>query len=62
MRVLIAGGAGCLGSNLSERLLERGHDVLVFDNLATGHRESLPQSHPRITFVEGSVTDWSSPQ
>lgn len=46
MRILITGGAGCLGSNLTERYLEAGHDVLVLDNFATGHRGSLPEGIP----------------
>jgi UDP-glucose 4-epimerase len=56
-RILITGGAGCLGSNLTERYLEEGHDVLVLDNLATGHRGSLPNSHPKLSLVEGTITD-----
>jgi UDP-glucose 4-epimerase len=56
-RILITGGAGCLGSNLTERYLEKGNDVLVLDNLATGHRGSLPNSHPKLSFIEGTVTD-----
>jgi UDP-glucose 4-epimerase len=55
MRILITGGAGCLGSNLTERYLEAGHQVFVVDNLATGHRGSLPDGHPALTVVEGSV-------
>lgn len=57
MRILITGGAGCLGSNLTERYLDTGHDVLVLDNFATGHRGSLPDAHPKMQVVEGSVTD-----
>lgn len=57
MRILVTGGAGMLGSGLSERYLEGGHDVLVVDNFATGHRGSLPPSHPRLTVVEGSIAD-----
>ncbi|MBV9405178.1 MAG: NAD-dependent epimerase/dehydratase family protein [Acidobacteriaceae bacterium] len=57
MRVLITGGAGCLGSNLTERFLEAGHDVLVLDDFTTGHRGSLPENHPRMILVEGSVCD-----
>ncbi|MBN8942081.1 MAG: NAD-dependent epimerase/dehydratase family protein [Rhizobiales bacterium] len=57
MRIFITGGAGCLGSNLAERYLEVGHDVLVLDNFATGHRGSLPDHHPRLSVVEGSVTN-----
>ena len=42
MRVLITGGAGCLGSNLIENLLPKGCDILVIDNFATGKREVVP--------------------
>ncbi len=59
MRIFITGGAGCLGSNLAERYLAAGDDVLILDNFATGHRGSLPQSHPQLEVVEGSVTDRS---
>ena len=55
-RIAITGGAGCLGSNLTERYLEAGDDVLVIDNFATGHRGSLPE-HPRLTLVEGTIAD-----
>lgn len=57
MRILITGGAGCLGSNLAEHFLEAGHDVLILDNFVTGHRGSLPERHPRMQIVQGSVTD-----
>ena len=57
MRILITGGAGCLGSNLTERYLEAGHDVLVLDSFATGHPGSLPSEHPGLVLVEGSVAD-----
>jgi UDP-glucose 4-epimerase len=56
MRLLITGGAGCLGSNLVEAYLPRGHEVLVIDNFATGRREALPEL-PGLTVVEGSIAD-----
>lgn len=56
VRTLITGGAGFIGSHLVDRLLERGNDVLVIDNLATGKRENLPE-HPRLEFVEGTIAD-----
>jgi UDP-glucose 4-epimerase len=56
MRVLITGGAGCLGSNLAERLLAQGHDVAAIDNYATGRRDALAP-HPKLKVVEGAVED-----
>ena len=38
MRVLIAGGAGYIGSHTAKRLLEAGHAAVVYDNLSRGHR------------------------
>lgn len=57
MRILITGGAGCLGAGLTERYLEAGHDVLVLDTFATGHRGSLPERHDRLKIMTGSVAD-----
>lgn len=56
MRILITGGAGCLGSNLIERLLPQGHEILVIDNFATGRREVVPAVQG-LSVVEGSVVD-----
>ncbi|HLO76064.1 MAG TPA: NAD-dependent epimerase/dehydratase family protein [Magnetospirillum sp.] len=56
MRILITGGAGCLGSNLVERYVPAGHDVLVIDNFATGRREVLPQV-AGLTVVAGTIAD-----
>ncbi len=41
MRVIIAGGAGFLGSHLVERLLQDNHEVIVIDNLYTGFKKNL---------------------
>lgn len=57
MRILITGGAGCLGTNLVEHWLPQGHDILVLDNFATGNREALPIGLPRFELVEGSIAD-----
>lgn len=57
MRLIITGGAGCLGSNLAEHYLAAGHDVLTIDNYVTGHRLSLPDGHPNLTIVDGSILD-----
>ncbi len=46
MRVLVTGGAGFIGSHVADRLLERGHEVAVVDELSTGKRENLPEGAP----------------
>ncbi len=53
MRVLITGGAGFIGSHLATAWVARGADVVVLDNLRTGHRHNLEGLECR--FVEGSV-------
>ena len=56
MRILITGGAGCLGSNLIEHWLPAGHSIMVIDNFSTGKREVVPLV-PRLDVVEGSIND-----
>ncbi|GEB37880.1 UDP-glucose 4-epimerase [Gluconacetobacter liquefaciens] len=53
-RFLVTGGAGYVGSHVVAALRDAGHDVLVFDNLRTGHREAVPDG---VTFVEGDLAD-----
>ncbi len=57
-RILITGGAGCLGLNLIERWLPDEHDILVIDNFATGKREVVPEL-PRLKVTEGTIADAS---
>ncbi len=59
MRYIVTGGAGFIGSNLAERLARDGHEVVIVDDLSAGRQENIVHilSHPRVTFVEGSVTD-----
>jgi len=56
MKILITGGAGCLGSNLIEYWLPKGHEIFVIDNFATGKREVVPEV-PGLTVHEGSIAD-----
>lgn len=51
---MITGGAGFIGSHLTEKLLLEGHQVIVVDNLSTGKRENLP-SHANLFFLEKDV-------
>ena len=54
MNVLVAGGAGYIGSAMTETLLERGDAVTVYDNLSHGYRDAVP---PAARWVEGDVGD-----
>ncbi len=54
MRVLVTGGAGYIGSVVVEGLLTDGHSVVVYDNLAKGHRQSVPANIP---FIESDLVD-----
>jgi nucleoside-diphosphate-sugar epimerase len=53
---LVTGGAGFIGSHLTEELARRGHRVRVVDNLVTGNRRNL-EHVPGIEFVEGDLAD-----
>jgi len=59
MRVLITGGAGFVGSHLSEALLERGDEVSVLDNLSTGSIDNIKhlKAHPKFHYTIDSVTN-----
>ncbi len=52
MKVLVAGGAGYIGSVTTQLLCDAGHDVVVFDNLERGYR---PAVDPRATFIQGDL-------
>lgn len=56
---LVTGGAGFVGSHLTDALIARGETVTVLDDLSTGRLENLDQhkSNPALTFVEGSILD-----
>lgn len=54
MNVLITGGAGYIGSVTAQLMVERGHRVVVLDDLSTGHREAVP---PAADFVEADIAD-----
>lgn len=61
MKILVTGGAGFIGSHLTEKLLEMGHEVFIIDNLWTGKLENLSriQNHKRLHIIIDSILDES---
>ena len=59
MKAFITGGAGFIGSNLSDRLLQNGHAVTIFDNFSTGQLRFLEQARSSAKFrlIEGDLLD-----
>ena len=54
MRILVLGGAGYIGSHIALELVRAGHEVIVADNLLTGHRNAVPK---QVKFYEGDIRD-----
>jgi UDP-glucose 4-epimerase len=54
MRLLVTGGAGYIGSVVASLLIEAGHEVVVLDDLSTGHPDAVPA---KAAFVQGTVRD-----
>lgn len=54
MAILVAGGAGYIGSHMVKDLVEHGQEVVVADNLSTGHRDAI---NPNAKFYEGDIRD-----
>jgi UDP-glucose 4-epimerase len=57
VKIFVTGGAGYVGSICVEELLQRGDEVIVFDNLSEGHRLAID---PRATFIQGDLNDSKS--
>jgi nucleoside-diphosphate-sugar epimerase len=59
-KVLVTGGAGFIGSNLTEALLQRGHSVRVLDDFSTGKRENLifDKAYASLEIIEGDIRDF----
>jgi UDP-glucose 4-epimerase len=62
MRYLVTGGAGFIGSNIVDELVQRGHDVAVLDDLSTGKEANLAGVRKKIDLHVGSVTDLAAAQ
>ncbi len=59
MKILVTGGAGFIGSHLTDELLSHGHEVIVVDNLVNGKKENNREAaqNNRFTFVEADILD-----
>lgn len=57
MKALVTGGAGFIGSHISERLVRDGHQVIAYDNLSSGKRENLAHLAGKVELVEADVRD-----
>src|SRR6201988_1053817 len=57
MRYLVTGGAGFIGSNTVDELVQRGHSVVVLDDFSGGKEENLAEIRNKITIIKGSITD-----
>jgi UDP-glucose 4-epimerase len=57
MKYLVTGGAGFIGSHLVEKLISRGDQVVVFDNLSTGSASNLSGTKGKIKFEQGNILD-----
>src|SRR5215831_9837676 len=60
MRAVVTGGAGFLGSHLSDNLLQRGYEVICLDNLLTGNTDNIAHliGHDRFKFLKHDVTNY----
>ncbi len=56
-KILVTGGAGFIGSNLTEELIKRGAKVTVIDNFVTGFRENLEEIKGDFDFIEGDINN-----
>jgi len=55
MKILVTGGAGFIGSHVADKLIEKGHEVVIIDNLSTGRKENL---NPQAKFIQADITDF----
>ena len=56
MKIIVTGGAGFIGSHLTDALLQKGHQVVVIDNLSTGKKENV---NPKAKFIKADITNFA---
>ncbi|MCK4350303.1 MAG: NAD-dependent epimerase/dehydratase family protein, partial [Candidatus Krumholzibacteria bacterium] len=56
-KFLVTGGAGFIGSNIAEALESRGEEVVVLDDLSTGHEANMESFLSGVTFINGDIRD-----
>ncbi|MGN7759141.1 SDR family oxidoreductase [Chryseobacterium sp. 22532] len=61
-KILITGGAGFIGSNLTEYFLEKGYEVICLDNFSTGHRLNIESflANPKYRLIEGDIRNFET--
>lgn len=57
MSVLITGGAGFIGSHITEKLVEKGFDVTIIDDLSSGRKENIQSFENNVELIHGSILD-----
>ena len=57
MKILVTGALGFIGSNLTERLVREGHEVVALDNMHTGSEDNIESVKDKVRFVNASAGD-----
>lgn len=62
MKSIITGGAGFIGSHLSDFLIDSGYEVIVIDNLSIGRKDNIKHllKHPKFTFLQADITNYDA--
>ena len=56
MKIIITGGAGFIGSHLAEFLINKGHKIVIIDNLSTGRLSNIKTFKNRVKFVKADIS------
>ena len=62
MKALVTGGAGFIGSHLTERLLDMGADVVALDSFTDYYPRAIKESQPRGDLLDRAAIGWSKPR